>query len=70
MYLGFEIQKTNVGIRISILETPCVSIFKQKNSFDFSNQNLPKNGFGVEIQKNNFGIRISILRLLCISIFK
>ena len=27
--LGFEIQKTNVGIRISILEIPCVPIFRQ-----------------------------------------
>ena len=27
--LGFEIQKTNVGIRISILEIPCVPIFSQ-----------------------------------------
>ena len=27
--LGFKIQKTNVEIRISILETPCVPIFKQ-----------------------------------------
>ena len=29
MDLGLEIQKTNVGIRISILETPCVPIFRQ-----------------------------------------
>ena len=27
--LGFQIQKTNVGIRISILEIPCVPIFRQ-----------------------------------------
>ena len=27
--LGFEIQKTNVGIRISILEILCVPIFRQ-----------------------------------------
>ena len=27
--LGFEIQKTNAGIRISILEIPCVPIFRQ-----------------------------------------
>ena len=27
--LGFEIQKTNVGIRISILQIPCVPIFRQ-----------------------------------------
>ena len=29
MDLGLEIQKTNVGIRISILEIPCVPIFRQ-----------------------------------------
>ena len=28
--LGLEIQKPNVGIRISILEIPCVPIFQQK----------------------------------------
>ena len=27
--LGFEIQKINVGIRISILQIPCVPIFRQ-----------------------------------------
>ena len=27
--VGFEIQKTNVGIRISILKVPCVPIFRQ-----------------------------------------
>ena len=30
MDLGFEIQKTNIGIRISILEVPCVPIFRKK----------------------------------------
>ena len=29
MDLGLEIQNTNVGIRISILEIPCVPIFSQ-----------------------------------------
>ena len=27
--LGLEIQRTNVGIKISILEIPCVPIFRQ-----------------------------------------
>ena len=27
--LGFEIQKTNVGLKISILEIPCEPIFRQ-----------------------------------------
>ena len=38
MDLGLEIQKANVGIRISILEIPCVPIFRQNG------QNLLKNG--------------------------
>ena len=29
MDLGLEIQKTNVGIRISIFEIPCMPIFRQ-----------------------------------------
>ena len=30
--LGFEIQKTNIGIRISSLKIPCVPIFR-KNGY-------------------------------------
>ena len=44
--LGLEIQKTNVGIRISILRIPYVCEFSGKtNNFDFFYPNLPKNGF-------------------------
>ena len=43
--LGFEIQKTNVGIRISILEILCAPIFRQTDNLEFLGQNLPKNGF-------------------------
>ena len=43
--LGFEIQKSNVGIRISILEIPCVPIFRQNEHLWFFGPNLPKNGF-------------------------
>ena len=39
--LGFEIQKINVGIRISILEIPCVPC---ENS-EFLGPNLPKSKF-------------------------
>ena len=35
MDLDFEIQKTNVRIRISILEIPCVPIFRQNKQFWF-----------------------------------
>ena len=55
--LGLEIQNSNTGIRISILEIPCVAIFRQ-------------NGQGLEIQKTNVGIRISIFEVLCVPIFR
>ena len=50
--LGFEIQKTNVGIRISIFEIPCVPIFRQMDNFDFLGPTLPKNGFWGQNFKN------------------
>ena len=41
--LGFEIQKTNVGIRISILEISCVLIFRQNGQLlSFWAQICPK----------------------------
>ena len=51
--IGFllEIQKANVGIRISIHEIPCEAIFRQKRQFsgkkDFSVQICPKMNFGI-----------------------
>ena len=45
MDLGFEIQKTNFGIRIHILEIPCVPSFRQMDKFDFFGLNLAKNQF-------------------------
>ena len=44
--LRFEIQETNVGIRISILEIPIVYQFSDKtDNFELLGPNLPKNGF-------------------------
>ena len=43
--LGFEIHKTNVGIRISVFEIPCVPIFRHKGQLWILGPNLPKNGF-------------------------
>ena len=43
--LGFQIQKTNVGIRISILEIPYVPIFRKMDNFKFLGPNLPKTEF-------------------------
>ena len=52
MNLGLEIQKTNVGIRIIILGTLWVPIFRQNNNFDFFCPNLPKNKFWGQNFKN------------------
>ena len=52
MGLGLEVQKTNIGIRINILEIPCVSIFMQNEQpWLFSTQICPKIDFGVGISK-------------------
>ena len=52
MDLGLQIQKTNVGIKISILEIPCVPIFRQKRTtLTFLAQICRKTGLGLEIQK-------------------
>ena len=52
MELGWEIQKTNVGIGVSLLEIFCVQIFWQnKQLFDIFDPNLPKNGFSVKNSK-------------------
>ena len=48
---GLEIQKTNVGIRISILEIPCVPIFRQNGQ--------------LELQKSKSGFRISTSKIPC-----
>ena len=50
--LGFKIQKTNVGIRSSILKIPSVPIFWQNRQLDFFGLNLPKNGFRVGNSEN------------------
>ena len=47
-----EIQETNVGKRISILEIQCVPIFGQNRNFVFLGPNLPENGFWVLNFKN------------------
>ena len=58
--LGFEIQKSKVGIRISNLEIPCECL----------GANLPKIDFVVEISKSKSGFGISILEILCAPIFR
>ena len=66
MDLGLKFQKTNVGIRINILEILCMLIFRQNGQRNFSTQTCPKMELGLKIQKADVGIRISILEILCL----
>ena len=71
MDLGLEIQKTNVGIRMSILEIPCVPIFRQNEQLGlFWPKFVQKIDLGLEIQKTIVGVRISILEIPCVPIFR
>ena len=69
--LGFEIQKTNVGIRISIFEISCVPIFRQnKQLWLFGPKFAQKKILGSKLQKSKSGFGISILKILCFPIFR
>ena len=69
--LRFEIQKTNVGIRISMLEIPCVPIFRQNGHlWLFGPTFAQKWILGSKFQKCKSGFRISILEILCVPIFR
>ena len=69
--LRFEIQKTNVGIRISIFEIPCVPIFRQNGQlWIFGPKFAQKWILGSEFQKSKSGFGISILEILCVPIFR
>ena len=69
--LGFKIQKTNVGIRISMLEIPCVPIFRQNRQlFVFGPKFAQKWILGSKFQKSKSGFGISILEILCAPIFR
>ena len=58
-----EIQETNVGKRISILEIQCVPIFGQNRNFVFLGPNLPKNGFWeVNFKNLSLGLEPASLR--------
>ena len=64
--LELEIHKTNVGIRISILEIPCVPIFRQNGQlWLFGPKFAQKWILGSEFQKSKSGFGISILEMSC-----
>ena len=69
--LGFEIQKTNIGIRISILEIPCVPIFRQNGQlWIFGSKFAQKWILGSKFQKSKSGFGIRILEILGAPIFR
>ena len=63
--LGFEIQKSNVGIRIIILEIPCVPIFRQIFEPKFAQKWI----LGAEFQKSKCGFGINTSNIPCVQNF-
>ena len=55
MNLGFQIQKSNVEIRVSVLEIPCVPIFRQNGQLWNFWSNFAKKGmdFYLEVHSTN-----------------
>ena len=69
--LRFEIQKTNVRIRISILEIPCIPFLRQNRQlWVFGSKFAHKWTLGLKFQKSKSGFEISILEMLCSPIFR
>ena len=66
MDLGLAIQKTIVGIRISILDIPCVPILSQNEHIRIFHS---KKDLRLETEKSNVRIRINIVETLCVPIF-
>ena len=65
MELGLQIQKTNAGVRISILN------FQAKwTTLTFLAQICPKLDLGLEIPKTNAKIRLNGFEVPCVSIFR
>ena len=69
--LWFSIQKTNVGIRISILEIPCAPIFRQNEQrWILGPKFAPKRILGSKFQNSKSGFRIRILGILYAPVFR
>ena len=68
--LGFQMQKTNVAIRISILELPCVPIFRQKRQLSNFGPKFAQKWILMSFQKAKSGFGICILKILCVPIFR
>ena len=69
--LGYEIQKINVGIRISILEISSVPIFRENGQLWFFGPKFSQNVIlGSKFRKPKSGFGISILEMLLAAIFR
>ena len=68
--LGLAIQKNIVGIRISILDIPCIPIFSQNEQLRlFRSKFVQKKDLGLETEKRNVGTKINIVETLFVPIF-
>ena len=65
--LGFETEKSNVGISVNIVEI--LNFRSNWTTLSFSVQICPKMDLGFEIEKTNAGTRISNLEVTCGTIF-
>ena len=70
MDLGFEIEKTNLGIRISNLDITCVPLSGKTKTLTFLTQICSKMDLGSEIQKANVELRISMVKMSCVPIIR
>ena len=67
---GLEIEKSNVGIRIKILEKLCMPIFSQyKELWPFQHKFAPKWILGSKFQKSKSKFGISTSKIPCAPIF-
>ena len=70
-YLELKIRKTNVVIRINILEIPCVPIFRQNwQLLLFEPKFAQKWILGSEFQKSKSGFGINTSKIPCVSIVR
>ena len=67
--LGLGIEKTNVAIRINILEIPCVPIFRQNGKLTFLAQTAQKWILRSEFQNSKSGFGISTSKIPCVPNF-
>ena len=71
MDLWLETQETNAGIRISILEIPCVPIFRENEQLRFFRPKFVQKWIlGLKFQKSKCEFWISTSKIPCVPIFR